>query len=50
MPGDMVIGLRSYSPLENRGQGEELSSKKNEGQGQGENTVVAHQGEGGESD
>lgn len=39
---------RSYSPLENRGQGEELSSGKGEGQGSGEDTTIVYQAEGGE--
>lgn len=44
---DMVTGLSSHSPLENRGQRKELSSRKDEGQGQGEDTTEAHQAEAG---
>lgn len=38
----------SLSPLENRGQGEKLSSGKDEGQGHGEDTITAHQVQAGE--
>ena len=43
--GNMVRDLRSYQPPENRGHREELSSRKDEGQGQGEDTTIAHQAE-----
>lgn len=39
---------RSSSSLENRGQGKELSFRKGERQGQGEDTAAAHQAKAGE--